>query len=59
MTVIWGLDLKEVQWKKFKGAYMFNRVYHLRRTKMMVYQAAMIFCVVSESVGTVMLSGMT
>ncbi|KFY53377.1 hypothetical protein V496_07639 [Pseudogymnoascus sp. VKM F-4515 (FW-2607)] len=57
MTVIWGLDLKEVQWKKFKGAYMFNRVYHLRRTKMMVYQAAMIFCVVSESVGTVMLSG--
>lgn len=59
MTVIWGLDLKEMQWGKFKGSYMFSQVYHLRRTKMIVYQAAMIFCVVSESVGTVMLSGMT
>jgi hypothetical protein len=57
MPVIWGLDLKELQWGKFKGSYMFNRVYHLRRTKMIVYQAAMILCVVSESVGTAMLSG--
>ncbi|KFZ20522.1 hypothetical protein V501_00076 [Pseudogymnoascus sp. VKM F-4519 (FW-2642)] len=56
MPAIWGLDLKELQWGKFKGSYMFNRVYHLRRTKMIVYQAAMILCVVSESVGTAMLS---
>lgn len=37
---------------------MFNKVYHLRRTKMTVYQIAMILCVVSESVGTAALSGM-
>jgi len=54
--VIWGLDLKEMQWGKFKGSYMFNQVYHLRRTKMIVYQIAMIMCVISESVGTAALS---
>jgi len=35
---------------------MFNQVYHLRKTKMIVYQCAMILCVVSESVGTAALS---
>ena len=55
--VIWGLDLKEMQWWKFKGSYMFNRDYHLRRSKMIVYQIAMILCVCSESVGTAALSG--
>jgi hypothetical protein len=58
MTVIWGLDLREMQWRKFKGSYMFNKVYHLRRTKMIVYQIAMILCVASESVGTAAISGM-
>jgi len=47
-----------MQWGKFKGSYMFNKVYHLRRTKMIVYQIAMILCVCSESVGTAALSGM-
>ncbi|KAK2627344.1 hypothetical protein QTJ16_003310 [Diplocarpon rosae] len=56
MAVIWGLDLREMQWGKFKGSYMFNKVYHLRRTKMIVYQIAMILCVCSESVGTASLS---
>lgn len=56
--VIWGLDLKEMQWGKFKSDYMFkNRDYHLRRTKFIVYQCALIFCVVSESLGTAALSG--
>jgi hypothetical protein len=50
--VIWGLDLSEMKWGKFKGSYMFNKTYHLRCTKMIVYQIAMILCVVSESVGT-------
>lgn len=58
MAVIWGLDLHEMQWGKFKGSYMFNQVYHLRRSKMIVYQIAMILCVVSESLGTAALSGM-
>ncbi|CAG8973920.1 hypothetical protein HYALB_00003698 [Hymenoscyphus albidus] len=56
MAVIWGLDLKEIQWSKFKSSNMFTPAYHLRRTKMIVYQIAMIFMVVSESVGTAALS---
>ncbi|KAK8167473.1 hypothetical protein BC567DRAFT_265183 [Phyllosticta citribraziliensis] len=55
--VIWGLDLKEMQWGKFKSGYMWNTDYHLRRTKFIVYQLAMILCVVSESLGTAVLSG--
>lgn len=50
--VIWGLDLREIQFWKFKSSYMFSREYHLRREKMIIYQLAMIFCVISESVGT-------
>lgn len=57
MTVIWGLDLHEIRFSKFKSANMFNRAYHLRRTKMIVYQLAMILCVCSESVGTAAFSG--
>ncbi|KAH9216349.1 hypothetical protein DL95DRAFT_387649 [Leptodontidium sp. 2 PMI_412] len=56
MVVIWGLDLREMQWGKFKGSYMFSKKYHLQRAKMIVYQIAMIFCVCSESVGTASLS---
>lgn len=56
MAVIWGLDLHEIHYSKFKSSYMFNRVYHLRRTRMIVYQLAMILCVCSESVGTAALS---
>ncbi|KAH6680721.1 hypothetical protein B0J14DRAFT_558065 [Halenospora varia] len=56
MAVIWGLDLKEIQWGKFKSANMFDKKYHLRTTKMIVYQIAMILCVISESVGTAALS---
>jgi len=57
MAVIWGLDLKDMQWGKFKSSYMFkNRDYHMRRTKFVVYQLAMILTVVSESLGTAALS---
>jgi len=56
--VIFGLDLSQMQWGKFKSSYMFgNTDYHLRRTKFVVYQLAMILCVVSESLGTAALSG--
>ncbi|KAB8343074.1 hypothetical protein FH972_022668 [Carpinus fangiana] len=56
---LWGLHLgpPEFRWGKFKSSYMFkNRDYHLRRTKFVVYQLAMILCVVSESLGTAALS---
>jgi len=35
---------------------MWNTEYHLRRTKFIVYQLALIFCVISESLGTAALS---
>ncbi|KIW06414.1 uncharacterized protein PV09_02865 [Verruconis gallopava] len=54
--IIWGLDLSEIQWSKFKNSYMWSNQYHLRRTKFVLYQAAMILCVVSESLGTDVLS---
>jgi hypothetical protein len=36
---------------------MWNNEYHLRRTRFAIYQLAMILCVVSESLGTAVLSG--
>ncbi|KAI4731536.1 hypothetical protein E4T49_00705 [Aureobasidium sp. EXF-10728] len=54
--VIFGLPFSEFTWSKFGNANMWNNVYHLRRTKFIVYQLAMIFCVVSESLGTDALS---
>jgi len=57
--IVFGLDLGQMQWSAFKSSNMFgNRDYHLRRTKFIVYQCALIFCVVSESLGTNVLSGM-
>jgi hypothetical protein len=56
MVVIWGLDLKEMQWAKFKSSYMWNNLYFQRRRRFGVYQLAMILCVVSESLGTDALS---
>ncbi|KAF2712959.1 hypothetical protein K504DRAFT_423187 [Pleomassaria siparia CBS 279.74] len=56
MAIIWGLDLREMQWGKFKNSYMWNTEYHRRRTKFIVYQIAMICTVVSESLGTAALS---
>lgn len=57
MAVIWGLDLHEIQWGKFKSSNMWNSRYHGRRTRFIVYQLAMILTVVSESLGTAALSG--
>lgn len=57
MAIIWGLDLHDIQWSNFKSSYMFgNTDYHLRRTKFIIYQCAMIFLVISESLGTAVLS---
>lgn len=50
--VIWGLPLADMRWGAFKSSNMFRRDYHLRRAKMIVYQIAMILCLISESVGT-------
>lgn len=57
MTVLWGLDLHEIQWSKFQSSSIFSPDYHLRRTKMITYQLAMIFSICSEAVGTAALTG--
>lgn len=55
--VIWGLDLAEITWSKFGNKNMWSTDFHLRRTKFIVYQCALIFCVISESLETAVLSG--
>lgn len=58
MAVLWGLDLREMQRGKFGNNYMWkNTEYHMRRTRFIIYQCAMILTVVSESLGTAALSG--
>lgn len=55
--VIWGLDLGTMRWSAFGSKYMFgNTEFHMRRTKFIIYQLAMIFLVISESLGTAVLS---
>jgi hypothetical protein len=56
MAVIWGLDLRRNAMGQIQKLQHVSKIYHLRRTKMIVYQIAMILCVVSESVGTDALS---
>jgi hypothetical protein len=56
--VIWGLDLRDMKWSMFGNKWMWkNKDYHLRRTKFIIYQLAMINMVVSESIGTAALTG--
>jgi hypothetical protein len=38
--LIQNMAWKDAQWSKFKRDYMWNNVYHLRRTKLAVYQLA-------------------
>ncbi|OCT51522.1 hypothetical protein CLCR_08922 [Cladophialophora carrionii] len=55
--VIWGLDLRDMKWSMFGSQWMWkNKDYHLRRTKFVIYQLAMICMVASESIGTAALS---
>lgn len=55
IPIIWGLDLAEIHYVKFGHHYMWNKVYHLRRSRFIWYQLAMILCVISESLGTAVL----
>jgi len=55
--VIWGLNLGDMKWSMFGSKWMWhNKDYHMRRTKFIIYQLAMINMVVSESIGTAALS---
>lgn len=38
--LIQDMSKHNLQWGKFKTSYMYNNIYHLRRTKFIVYQLA-------------------
>jgi hypothetical protein len=50
--IIWGLDLRAIKPAAFKSSNMFDRRYHLRRERFIVYQLAMVLTVVGESLAT-------
>jgi len=52
-----GRDLAEINGSRCKSGHVWNGEHHLRRTKLVVYQCALLFCIVSESLGTAVLSG--
>lgn len=49
--------MAKIGWRKFSNSCMWNNNYHLRRTRLIVYQLAVILCVVSGSLGIAALSG--
>jgi hypothetical protein len=52
-----GLDLNDIHWKKFKASCMFDTSYYLRRSKMVTYQIAMLFGILSNTLGEKALAG--
>jgi hypothetical protein len=54
-----GFPLENVHWNRFKGSYMWNNIYHLRRTKFIVYQLATLFTCVCNSIGVALLTGVS
>ncbi|KAG7092025.1 hypothetical protein E1B28_008407 [Marasmius oreades] len=52
MPVIWGFDLSEMHWSAFGHANMFDRRWHLRRERFVVYQLAMLICLAAECTAT-------
>ncbi|KII93998.1 hypothetical protein PLICRDRAFT_36214 [Plicaturopsis crispa FD-325 SS-3] len=52
MAVIWGLDLSAIRFSAFRHKQMFDKKWHLRGERFIIYQAAMLLCVVAESVAT-------
>ncbi|ESK96178.1 hypothetical protein Moror_7252 [Moniliophthora roreri MCA 2997] len=56
MPVIWGFDLSEMSWSAFGHAKMFDKRWHLRRERFVLYQLAMLICLSAECCATYSLS---
>jgi len=56
MTVIWGFDLSEMSWGAFGHRKMFDKRWHLRRERLIIYQLAMLTCLAAECTATYSLS---
>ncbi|KAK7025478.1 hypothetical protein VNI00_016007 [Paramarasmius palmivorus] len=52
MPVIWGFDLSEMEWSAFGHAKMFDKKWHLRRERFVVYQLAMLIGLSAECCAT-------
>ncbi|KAF9463464.1 hypothetical protein BDZ94DRAFT_1308769 [Collybia nuda] len=52
MPVIWGFDLSHMSWGAFGHRKMFDRRWHLRRERFIVYQLAMLICLAAECTAT-------
>ncbi|KAL0060551.1 hypothetical protein AAF712_012671 [Marasmius tenuissimus] len=56
MPVIWGFDLSEMKWNAFGHKNMFDRRWHLRKERFIVYQLAMLIGLAAECTATYSLS---
>ncbi|KAK1227471.1 hypothetical protein PQX77_009534 [Marasmius sp. AFHP31] len=56
MPVIWGFDLSEMKWSAFGHKNMFDRRWHLRKERFIVYQLAMLIGLAAECTATYSLS---
>ncbi|KAF9534081.1 hypothetical protein CPB83DRAFT_730261, partial [Crepidotus variabilis] len=56
MAVIWGFNLSEMRWNAFSHRNMFDRRWHLRKERFILYQVAMLVALVAECVATYSLS---
>ncbi|KAJ8094514.1 hypothetical protein PM082_010948 [Marasmius tenuissimus] len=52
MPVIWGFDLSEMRWSAFGHRNMFDKRWHLRRERFVIYQLAMLICLAAECTST-------
>jgi len=52
MTVICGFDLSEIRLSAFGHKKMFDKRWHLRRERIVVYQLAMLMCLAAECTAT-------
>ncbi|KDR79643.1 hypothetical protein GALMADRAFT_243725 [Galerina marginata CBS 339.88] len=56
MAVIWGFNLSEMSWSAFGHKKMFDRRWHLRKERFIVYQLAMLIGLAAECTATYSLS---
>ncbi|KAK4699090.1 hypothetical protein P7C70_g7176, partial [Phenoliferia sp. Uapishka_3] len=56
MPTIWGFNLNEMRMSKFSSKSLMEDGFHLRKTRIILYQAAMIICLAAECTATYSLS---
>ncbi|ORY92629.1 hypothetical protein BCR35DRAFT_4922 [Leucosporidium creatinivorum] len=49
---VWGFDLSELKFSSFGHKALFDPRYHLRKTRIIIYQCAMLVCLAAECTAT-------